>query len=84
MLIKIEGLEDISNFYIEASKVDGEVMCRRGKYTVDGKSLLGVIAIDPSMGILVTYPKDAKDFENFISQFAILNHENIETIDDED
>lgn len=82
MLIKIEGLEDISNFYVEASKVDGEVTCRRGRYTVDGKSLLGMIAIDPSMGILVTYPKDAKDFENFISRFAILNGEN-EDVEDE-
>lgn len=69
--IKIHGIVDVTNFAKEAFKVNGDICLRRGKYTVDGKSLMGIMSIDVASGVVVEYPDDAEDFENFIKQFEI-------------
>ena len=67
MPIKITGINDMTNFVKEAAAVLGDVACREGKYVVDGKSLLGVMSIDLSTGVIVEYPNDAIDFEKFLN-----------------
>lgn len=67
--VKIVGITDVVNLAKEAYKVDGDICIKRGKYVVDGKSLMGIMSIDVSMGVVIEYPEDAKEFENFISQF---------------
>lgn len=69
MYISIHGIHDVMIFVQEALKVNGDVVCTRGRYTVDGKSTMGMFSIDLSEGVMVEYPEDAVEFENFIIQF---------------
>lgn len=67
--IKMNSVTNVMNFVKEASKIEGDVTVLKGRYTIDGKSVMGVMSIDMSTGMTVEYPADAVDFENFISQF---------------
>lgn len=67
--IKMNSVTDIMNFVKEASKIEGDITVLKGKYIIDGKSIMGVMSIDMSTGMTVEYPADAINFENFISQF---------------
>lgn len=67
--IKMNSITDVMNFVKEASKIEGDVTVLKGRYIIDGKSIMGVMSIDMSTGMTVEYPADAVDFENFISQF---------------
>ena len=67
--IKMNSVTDVMNFVKEASKIEGDVTVLKGRYIIDGKSIMGVMSIDMSAGMTVEYPADAIDFENFISQF---------------
>ena len=67
--IKMNGITDVTVFVKMASQVDGDVTLYRGKYVVDGTSLLGVFSVDPSEGVTVEYPENAKAFEEFINNF---------------
>ncbi len=67
--IKMNNVTDVMNFVKEASKIEGDVTVLKGRYIIDGKSIMGVMSIDMSTGMTVEYPVDAVDFENFISQF---------------
>lgn len=69
MVIAIHGINDLNQFIQHARTVDGDVLVSRGKFVVDGKSIMGVFSIDVSQGCTVEYPEDATDFEEFISQF---------------
>lgn len=69
MVIAIHGINDLNQFIHHARTVDGDIVVSRGKFAVDGKSIMGVFSIDVSQGCTVEYPTDATDFENFISQF---------------
>lgn len=68
--LKIYGIHDCNRFAQKARLVDGDVTITRGKYCLDGKSILGIFSIDTSQGFTVEYPEDAKDFEDFIMQFV--------------
>lgn len=67
--IKISGITDATNLVKEASKVDGDVSAKKGRYIIDCKSIMGVMSINISTGVLIEYPADAIEFEKFISQF---------------
>lgn len=68
--ITIDGITDVINFVHCAAEVDGDVICHKGKYAVDGKSFMGLMSIDISTGITVEYPENAVEFENFISKYV--------------
>ena len=61
---------DIVNFVREAQDVVGDITVKKGKYVVDGKSLMGVMSINMATGVTIEYPAAAANFENFISTFA--------------
>jgi hypothetical protein len=68
-IIKINNISDIAAFIREASKVDGDVLCTKGRYTVDGKSILGVMSFDTSTGFKVEYPETAYSFDLYLKNF---------------
>lgn len=68
--VKINTINDLNAFVQKARFVDGDVIVSRGKFSVDGKSILGVFSIDVSEGCFVEYPEDAKDFDDFLSPFV--------------
>lgn len=67
--IKIIGITDVTRLAQKAYKVNGDVYLKKGIYVVDGKSLMGIMSIDVSTGVTVTYPEDAIEFDQFISTF---------------
>ena len=71
MRIKITGINDKYQFIRQASKVDGDVNISKGSTHLDGKSLLGILKLDMTEGVNVTYPKDAKEFETFLEEYKI-------------
>ena len=71
MIISIHGLYDVYTFIQKAQTVNGDVNIKRGVYCVDGKSALGVLSIDMSQDVTVTYPASAKKFEEFVTQFKV-------------
>lgn len=71
MYVAISTINKAAEFVQKASQVDGDVICTKGRYTVDGKSIMGVFSIDISEGIVVEYPETATTFEEYISQFKM-------------
>ena len=69
MRIKITGIHDAIDFVETAAQVNGDINIYKGRYAVDGKSLLGIFSIDISTGCTVEYPETASAFENYIKQF---------------
>jgi hypothetical protein len=67
--IKITNVADVPKFVAQAAAVDGDVICKKGRYIVDGGSILGVMSFDTSTGMTVEYPEAATAFEKYISQF---------------
>ena len=49
--------------------MNGEVSVYRGKFCVDGKSLMGIVSLNTAEGCRVEYPDDAVAFDEFISIF---------------
>lgn len=69
--IKLTDLTDIKEFVTLASKIDGNVIIQRGAFSVDGKSLMGIISIDTSSYVDVIYPENNPAFTQFIKQFEV-------------
>ena len=59
MYVAINTINKVTEFVQKASQVDGDVICSKGRYTVDGKSIMGIFSIDVSEGIVVQYPETA-------------------------
>lgn len=51
-------------------KVDGEVDVHKGRYVIDGKSIMGMMSIDVFSGIEVFFPPTAADFKLFLTRFT--------------
>lgn len=71
MYVAINTINKAIEFVQKASQVDGDVICTKGRYTIDGKSIMGIFSIDISGGIMVEYPETATDFEEYLSQFKV-------------
>ena len=68
-IIKIVNINDLKEFVKKANDIEGDVIIQKGKFFVDGKSLLGLLSINISDHCRIYYPKDNIEFENFISSF---------------
>lgn len=68
--VKIHDIDDVSAFIDLATKVDGDVVCHRGRFAVDAASVMGVMSIGVSGGITVEYPDDATALDIFLDNFV--------------
>lgn len=71
MQVRIHGVTDAALFVEHAKEAKEDVIIRRGKFCVDGKSTLGVLSLDMTNGVLVEYNSDDKDFENWLKKFEV-------------
>jgi phosphotransferase system HPr-like phosphotransfer protein len=69
--IRLTSVHDIILFQECAEAVQGKVTVIKGNFTVDGKSLLGIMSLDVVDGIEVIYPAKAKEFEEVLIAFEI-------------
>jgi phosphotransferase system HPr-like phosphotransfer protein len=67
--IKVNGITDVTELVRMASLVDGDINCKKGRYCVDAKSIMGMFSLDLSTGAVIEYPDYATDFENYLSKF---------------
>ena len=65
MYVAINTISKATEFVQKASQVDGDVICTKGQYTIDGKSIMGIFSIDISEGIMVEYPETATECEEY-------------------
>ncbi len=64
------SLKDVKEFVSRASKCDFDIDIFYNHYTVDAKSILGVLGLDFNKTLTVTYSGEDNDFENFLSNYA--------------
>lgn len=70
--INISGIYDITQFVQQASQVEGPgVIVSKGRISVDGSSIMGMLALDTSGDIEIEYPSSAIDFDNYIAAFVV-------------
>ena len=72
--IVLDRLKDITDFVNAAShfeKHNGDILLFQGKQVVEATSLLGVLSLDTSKGVIVSYPNDLIEFNNFIKPFIL-------------
>ena len=70
VFIKIVEIDKVYDFVQHARGVRGDVLVSRGKFCVDGKSILGMYSLNVSQGCTVEYPEDAKEFDEFIQELV--------------
>lgn len=67
--VSISNINDLKEFVRLSSSVDGDVVVSKGRYVIDGKSIMGMLSIDTSTGIKVEFSgiEDEKftEFKNF-------------------
>lgn len=67
-IVRFSGTYDTLNFVKNAYAVEeGDVTVKHGRYIVDGKSILSMLNIDASNGVVVEYPDDAKAFTEYLN-----------------
>lgn len=54
-----------------ATKCDFDIDISYNRYTVDAKSILGVLALDFSKVLTISYNGISEELESFLSRFAI-------------
>lgn len=69
--IKINEIFDLVTLVQKASEVEGDVILSKDRYEVDAKSLMGVMSIDVSKPVFVTYPDAAAVFEEYLKPFIV-------------
>lgn len=65
--------EEVKNFVNRASKCDFDIDIAYNRYTVDAKSILGVLALDLRQVLTVRYNGFDADFESYLGKFALAS-----------
>ena len=71
MYVAINTINKAIEFVQKASQVNGDVICTKGRYAIDGKSIMGIFSIDISEGIMVEYSETVTDFEEYVSRLKM-------------
>lgn len=72
--IVLDRLKDITDFVNAATRLEkhkGDILLSQGRQIVEATSLLGVLSLDTSKGVTVSYPNDLEEFHNFIQSFIV-------------
>ncbi len=75
MFIKLKTIDDVKEFVNICSKYDVDIDVKQGKFTVDGKSILGIFSLNLIEGlsvyILTPDEKIAEDFKRKIFKWNV-------------
>lgn len=71
--IKLYDVEDVKNFVKRTNDLKCEVVVKSGKYSIDGKSIMGIFSLDLSKVLDVNLigehtSEDVKTFDQWISR----------------
>lgn len=62
--------DEVKDFVLAATKCDFDIDIAYNRYVVDAKSILGVLGLDFSKILSVSYDGYNAEFESFIKSFA--------------
>lgn len=65
--------EEVADFVTRAGKCDFDIDIAYNRYTVDAKSILGVLALDLRQVLTVRYNGYDAGFEEFLGKFALAS-----------
>ncbi len=63
--------DEVKKFVAAASRCDFDIDIAYNRYTVDAKSIVGVLGLDFSQTLTVTYNGYNSDFENLLGSYAL-------------
>lgn len=63
--------DEVKKFVAIASKCDFDIDIAYNRYVVDAKSIVGVLGLDFSQTLTVSYNGYNSDFENLLGSYAI-------------
>ena len=66
-------LEEVKDFVTAASRCDFDIDVFYNRYTVDAKSIVGVLGLDLRQVLTVSYDGYNPDFEKVVSRFALAS-----------
>lgn len=46
MFVLIDSINKVKNFVNIASKIEGDIFLKSGRYLIDGKSIMGIFSLD--------------------------------------
>ena len=69
--IMLSAIEDVKKFVKLAMPAPFDIELHSGKYTVDGKSIMGIFSLDLSMPVTVTVP-ESPEAAAFLNRIAFL------------
>ena len=67
------NLDEVKDFVAAASKCDFDIDVFYNRYTVDAKSIVGVLGLDLSQVLTVSYDGYNPEFEKVVSRFALAS-----------
>ena len=67
------NLDEVKDFVAAASKCDFDIDVFYNRYTVDAKSIVGVLGLDLRQVLTVSYDGYNPDFEKVGSRFALAS-----------
>ena len=70
-VVRFNDTEEVQEFVKEASKCDFDIDISYNRYTVDAKSILGVLALDLRQVLTVRCNGYDPEFENYLGKFAL-------------
>ncbi len=67
------NLDEVKDFVAAASKCDFDIDVFYNRYTVDAKSIVGVLGLDLRQVLTVSYDGYNPEFEKVVSRFALAS-----------
>lgn len=64
-------LDEVRDFVAAACKCEFDIDISYNRFTVDAKSIVGVLGLDLTKVLTVTYHGYNSEFEKYLSQFAV-------------
>ncbi len=69
--IQLVNVDDVKRFVTAANKYDFEIDLTSGRYTVDGKSIMGIFSLDLSKEIILSASGATQEFIDEMQQFIV-------------
>ena len=70
-IVKLVSIDDVKDFVKKANMYSYDIDLSLGKYTVDGKSIMGIFRLDLGREIEMTVHSDKTDFLDDVAEHIV-------------
>ena len=71
MLINLPTAEDVHDFVVQLSSLDGQFDLLLGRYVLDAKSLMGILSLDLTKPLELRVEKDTDETLQALAHFSV-------------